>query len=140
MKVEDLRKGNFLLHKEDIVWVVEILLDDKISIVKTNGSIATVDINNLAPILIEDIWLISFGFIDPANNQMGYRIDVNLSDELCWYRIGGDLRYQTKGPGFTRDFGTKYIHELQNLFFALKKEDLKFDIKKFKPVVYSEQQ
>jgi len=72
--------------------------------------------------------LINAGFKDLShdNNKMGCRIEVNSSDELCWYRQDNRLRYQTKSNGFTRDFNIKYVHQLQNLYFALTGGELVF--------------
>lgn len=72
------------------------------------------------------------GFVDPSENGWGCRLSINSADELCWYRQdgpewgghGNTVRYQSKGSGFTRDFNVKYLHQLQNLYFALAGEEL----------------
>jgi hypothetical protein len=70
------------------------------------------------------------GFIDPAKNGMGYRLSINAMDELCWYKQDAELRYQTRGSGFTRNFGVKYLHQLQNLFHSLVGIELTFKLEK----------
>lgn len=79
----------------------------------------------MAPITLTEEWLMALGFIDPSENGWGYRLPVNSADELCWYKQDNGIRYQTKGSGFTRDFGIKYVHQLQNLYYALTGEELR---------------
>lgn len=77
------------------------------------------------PIPLTAAWLQRFGFVDPAGNGAALRLSINSADELCFYCLGvPELRYQTKGSGFTRDFNVKYVHQLQNLYFALTGEEL----------------
>jgi hypothetical protein len=82
--------------------------------------------NEYSPIEITEDWLIDLGFKDlsSVNNKMAYRLDVNSVDELCWYKQDNNVRYQTKASGFTRDFNIKYVHQLQNLYFALTGDEL----------------
>lgn len=57
------------------------------------------------------------GFEDLAGNGMGVRLTLNGSDEFFFGQQDKELRYQTRGSGFTRDFGIKYLHQLQNLYY-----------------------
>lgn len=56
------------------------------------------------------------------------RIQLNKTDELCWYSQDKELRYQTIGSGFTRYYKTKFMHQLQNLYFALTGEELEIKL------------
>ncbi len=68
------------------------------------------------------------GFIDPAHNGKGCRIQINETDELCWYNDERSLRFQTRGSGFTRNFGVIYLHQLQNLHFVITGQELPVNI------------
>jgi hypothetical protein len=74
------------------------------------------------PIPLTEEWLLKFGFEEFG---LSIRVDVNRGDELCFYTQEKRLRYQTKGSGFTRDYNILYVHQLQNLYFALTGQELK---------------
>lgn len=82
----------------------------------------------IEPIPLSSDVLLRCGFIDPAGNSFGCRLEVNTVDELCWYRQDNSLRYQTKLDGFTRDFNIKNLHQLQNLYFALTGKELEINL------------
>jgi hypothetical protein len=128
MKPEELRIGNWVhheirwsyrqlgaIHSFDFQWDDEDwhALGER-----------TIDLNEISPIPLTEEWLKKFGFKDPPKNGMAYRMNINSSDELCWYRQDDSLRYQTQGSGFTRNFGIKYVHQLQNLYYALTGNEL----------------
>jgi len=121
MNANELRIGN-LVYRNDIAngsdrieTVVELNSKAVVS-----GPIKVIcSYSELRPIPLTEEWLLKLGF---ENN----RISVNSVDELA-YMFDGDewsLRYQTKGSGFTRDYGIKHVHQLQNLHFALTGQEL----------------
>jgi len=143
MNKQELRIGNYIAiinrdtainYVEDYAMkVVEINTFD-LAIIKPKENLAhkkEVLIKSLADVsgikITFDI-LTNLGFKDLSHdkNKWGCRIEVNASDELCWYRQDNNIRYQTKGNGFTRDYNIKYVHQLQNLYFALTGEELVF--------------
>lgn len=107
MNIKELRIGNYVATQtgEPVIIMTGEAIDNayKCSGIKLNY----------------DLLRGNCGFIDYAQNGMGCRIEVNSSDELCFYCDLNDLRYQTKGSGFTRDFEIKYLHQLQNIYFIL---------------------
>lgn len=76
----------------------------------------------LTPELLENC-----GFMDVSDNKNGlaFRININNCDEFCYYLEDEYLRWQTQGSGFTRPLKhLKFLHQLQNLYFALTGEEL----------------
>jgi hypothetical protein len=71
------------------------------------------------------------GFEDYSSDQNGNCLRLRFdSRELAWYVQDGFLRYQTQSTGWTTQFDhIKYLHQLQNLFFALTGSELKVDLK-----------
>lgn len=81
------------------------------------------------PILLTEEWLLKFGFEKIENaNQYGYYLPVN-NRTLCWgYDDFISIEFK---PGQMDEFNStlidmpcKYIHQLQNLYFALTGEEL----------------
>lgn len=90
------------------------------------GGYKTVLISDLSPIPITPEVLERCGFIKYGQTPFfSYRLKVNSLDELAWYSQDCELRYQTIGSGFTRNFNIKYLYQLQNLVFALTGQELK---------------
>ncbi|HEY0056868.1 MAG TPA: hypothetical protein VGB63_16070 [Pedobacter sp.] len=116
---KDLRVGNYIQRFDEIEQVETI---DNYSAILYSGDKCF--LANLEGIPITDVLLLLMGFQDTADNGHSYRISVNATDELCWYRQLGRIMYQTRDSGFTRDFNIQYAHQLQNLYFALTGEEL----------------
>lgn len=128
IKASDLRIGNRVLYKpygnrDGEPVIIAGLMGMKAYFSKYNNEGGM--FHHLQPIPITPDILQQFGFVDPANNGWGLRLYLNEADELVWYlqdqQFHGEARikYQTRGSGFTRDFGIRYVHQLQNLFHAL---------------------
>lgn len=110
MKIQELRIGNFIFNTENRIVAINGI---NLGIVYY-GHISASVLEYCAPIPLNDCWLERLGFI---NN----RISINYIDELCYSQYGDSwsIHYQTKGSGFTRDYGIAYVHQLQNLYYAL---------------------
>lgn len=85
-------------------------------------------LSTFVPVPITPELLEICGFVDHAGNGWGSRLQLNSTDELAWYKQDNSLKYQTQGSGFSRDFSIKYLHQLQNLFFALTGDELKINL------------
>ena len=127
MKVNNLRIGNYIFANIPEMYVVE----------KRNYIIEITSLNknesygssffekkpkhihnfNLGKIPLNKKWLSVFGFNEFDSFELinGDIIDVNLKDYSVW--LGGSDACITD-HGFTAE-NIKYVHELQNLFFAL---------------------
>ena len=145
MKANELRIGNYVYNKTDGVIKVEEINDDGI-----NGEFdlcwasyyfeptyAGVEKDLIEPILLTEEWLLRFGAID---NNKDERKKYNFK-EINWYFgfIGnyGDFRIYQYTDNFKywldqyKTIEIKYVHQLQNLYFAITGEELK--IKKKNP-------
>lgn len=75
------------------------------------------------PVELTEEWLIKFGFT--GHHGYEYFIDVDRKGKICI--IGGQF-YVYSGLGTEQDYGfepnIEYVHQLQNLYFALCGEEL----------------
>ena len=80
---------------------------------------------NILPIPLTEEWLVKFGFEekDSRKNRFINRADFELEfqgDKVAYCVWGGE-----DAPHLTQFFGhCKYVHQLQNLYFALTNEEL----------------
>ncbi|HCD9234524.1 hypothetical protein [Elizabethkingia meningoseptica] len=110
MEIQELRLGNYVQYEMNSFHIaVE-------SIELVNNLVNATDIEYLKPISLTDEWLIKLGFekSDSSSNCMkktnGYKFDF----------AGGEVLYLDS----VRLKHIKYIHQLQNLYFALGGEEL----------------
>lgn len=114
MKAQELRLGNLIYNSVGIVTDVTLLCGKIISISdskKVNEADAT-------PIPLTEKWLLKFGFRN--NGQNMYDLDGWIPclremrlKEARWYQVYN-----------VADCGIAYVHELQNLYFALTGKEL----------------
>ena len=129
MKVSDLRIGNYLNSKQGHVIVTEIRTNN---IVKIQDNTSSFDVATcLQPIEITKKWLLKLGF-EYNNNYDNYVIrardyynSVGWNDEDCEWYYNNDR--SDAGCYYITDI--KYVHELQNLYFALTQEELQYESK-----------
>jgi hypothetical protein len=111
MKVKELRIGNLVAHIGS-VCVLEEIGEEWVKV--TNDQLNT-KIDDLIPIPLTEDWLVKFGFevydFDHKENQYRFkeRLFVIRDGLFCDYGSGVVL---------------KYVHQLQNLYFALTGEEL----------------
>lgn len=136
MKANELRIGNWIYDDEGIKSKVigfkpfdhsvrcdeaegcEILVD----IYQEDGTVLSgweVDYPTCKPIPLTDEWLLKFGF-----KPHGGFYNLNAFD----IEVIGDFEYLSFSIiDSAYDFTLKYVHQLQNLYFALTGEELTFD-------------
>ena len=119
MKANELRIGNYLNGKQGHVIVTEIRTNN---IVKIQDNTSSFDVGTcLVAIPTTTEWLLKLGFKYNESSSLyekrGYDVDIK-DGEYCHFYIPefGDW-YQD----------TEYIHQLQNLYFALTWEELKLE-------------
>jgi hypothetical protein len=124
MKTNELRIGNYLNGKRGHVIVSEIRTNNSVKI-HNNTSSFYVGIC-LTPIEITKEWLLKLGF-EYSNFYNNYKIkageyfnSVRYDDEDCEWCYNND----NSDAGCYYVTSIKYIHELQNLYFALNGEEL----------------
>ena len=115
-KAEDLRVGN-LVYKNYRLFQSEIRKVDALDI---NFHLKHPEVNSIGPINLTEEWLLKFGF----ELKGFYRLKVTSFLELCWKPHDNTLNLQTEKNGFTEDSKCKYVHQLQNLYFALTGSEL----------------
>ena len=77
------------------------------------------DKNTLSPIPLTEEWLIKFGFASNEYKDEFYKSYIHLD---CEYTDHNTFNVAFKGLKLSID--VKYVHQLQNLFFALCGEEL----------------
>ena len=124
MKTNELRIGNYLNGKQGHVVVTEIRTNNSVKI-HDNTSSFYVGIC-LTPIEITKEWLLKLGF-EHSNFYNNYKIkagqyfnSVRYDDEDCEWCYNND----SSDAGCYYVTSIKYVHELQNLYFALNGEEL----------------
>lgn len=125
----EIRRGNLFIDKLTgrILVVDGITCGDIVFDFLDGIPVALPDGWQAEPILLTSDVLMKCGFIDPAENGLAYRINIDSTDELCWYMNLGFIRYQTQGSGFTRYLQhIKYLHQLQNWWYMHTNTELNF--------------
>jgi hypothetical protein len=113
MNAKELRIGNLVYHNDKIIEIKSLHPQDD-------------DVNDEIPfhaiygINLTEEWLEKLGF----ELKGFYRLKVTSFLELCWKPHDKTLNMQTENNGFTEDSKVKYVHELQNLYFALTGKEL----------------
>ena len=125
MKVSELRIGNYLQGKS-VVEVDGVIAGEFVSI-KSNNSIFIVEGDNpcLKPILLTEEWFVKFGFkkwFKLGTDGWDFYIDI-----LRIAYFGEFFHLWYKDHPITE---IKYVHQLQNLYFALTQTELVLNEKK----------
>lgn len=128
MKASELRIGNFLNYKNtDDLAIVEIIhgkhfdCRDEYGIFTPNG--------NYEPIPLTEEWLINFGMEYTDGFSSSRRLYFNTHEydlsQVTYNEKEGLLRFSNGHPkGTSLIPHIKYVHQLQNLYFALTGEEL----------------
>lgn len=128
MEANELRIGNFvtgLQLGDTIITTVKNFYEYGI----TNHNGFRCDYEYIHPIPLTEEWLLKFGFKEgSANITMGYTITSYLhpSGVYLTYHTHNGMGYESNGDNDIR-YGLKrlkYVHQLQNLFFALESNEL----------------
>ena len=124
MKENELRIGNLVSSNNITIMVTGI---SNSYIISKDGYSGT-KIDNINPIKITDEFLLKFGFIeDEFCQNKFYKKHIESKVQLrsykdCVFLDVNDEEYEIS-------FGKiKYIHQLQNLYFALTNEELKLNL------------
>ena len=121
MTANELRIGN-LIQDNNKEWIVSAQLI--YSVVEGNGYLA-----GFKPIPLTEEWLVKFGFKVEHLNFGAYETKLNdffnLQFELKnqWNEKDGFHLY-VNGGEYDSNVFIKYVHQLQNLYFALTGEEL----------------
>lgn len=130
----ELRIGNLVTYKGDIfnIWSIGnnstpnkesyyVCLDSQ----RSDKHLKGISIQDISPISLTEEWLLKFGFNESASGNY-HEIKLTnrsslfkiIDDDFITMEIGGDM------PDETELKHIKYVHQLQNLFFALSGKEL----------------
>jgi len=120
MEARELRIGNLMeLPNGEISKVTGFTENGKVWFVREpKHEECALKINQVKPIPLTEEWLFEFGFIDDFSKDFRVR--------LIGHRLG-DFFITEKMKLLTSDINSvkiKYVHQLQNLYFALTGEEL----------------
>ncbi len=113
MEAKDLRIGNLVYGAYDTV--IKLTTSQLVNF--------SVGMEDIKPIPLTEQWLLDFGF-KFSDQIMAYEIELQNENNLLidttnlyYYQIGYDVYW-------TNPHYIKYVHSLQNLYFALTGKDL----------------
>lgn len=120
MKATELRIGNIVRCNDDgtIFKIDEITAMGLTVTVLGGGETTWIEFDQFEPITLTVKWLTDFGFM---------KVDDHFENEDCWIYILPDcfeLEFITKAGRFNLFKPYQYVHQLQNLYFALTGEEL----------------
>ena len=114
MKANDLRIGNYFIRNNIVSQVHPCIIEDVF-----NGK------TTIKPIPITEEWLLKFGFYYQSSDK-NYVVKSKQENNNSIKKIDGDWCYNNDYSDascyFVREL--RYIHELQNLYYALNEEEL----------------
>lgn len=113
MKTSELRLGNYLGSNMGLAFVTEVQ-KDRLYISEGKYNLCRL-IEEVKPITLDTQHLLDFGFIEEDTNEF-YKNGFGI------YKIGESLEL----ANHDYPIKLKFIHQLQNLFFALTGENLVF--------------
>ena len=113
MKANELRIGNYVnskrnRYKEDYIEV------ESIDYQQINIEFRSYDIEDLQGILLTKDWFVKLGFLEHCISY------YNLNGIVIYYANTGLNEYRNKDCNIV----IKYVHQLQNLYFALTAEEV----------------
>lgn len=118
MKTTELRIGNYIIDTNGLKDYYKVfLLED--------GYINTSKEDSIQPIQLTEEWLLKLGGVD--NN---YTIDFKCSRKKICFSWASKVVSDGRRHGFHSNKypHIKYVHQLQNLYFALTGEELKIKL------------
>ncbi len=129
-KVNELRIGNIVSHDDNtgIFKVIGINLSEEGYLINTESAKNEVWLNNvdlIKKVPLTKKWLFKMGFEYYEEEAMYFHSEekllaVDLNTEEFWYC--GSYNFQL----------VQYVHQLQNIYFALENEEIQFDFHKEK--------
>ena len=133
MKAEELRIGNFVkADKDDYQGIVSAILSDElVEVTYPSGVTASEYPEELAPIPLTEDWLLRAGFRKQINKGF-----VTFHNYVCMtdfylresFKGGYYFGFIINGRHYEFNDATnyEYVHQLQNLYFALTGDELTF--------------
>ncbi len=132
MDVRELRIGNLVKYGVHNVPIksINVSYDNEATVyVKLNEKLNhyCLSINEIEPIPITEEWLLRFGFTKISQHTDGFYLNVN-GCKIAGLKLDGEsvkLWLNMFGTSIVNDI--IYIHQLQNLYFALTGKELTYE-------------
>ena len=132
MKASELRIGNIIQYSEDSV-IFKVIGIHKYGLDVENDIETTyIELDQFEPIPLTEEWLLKFGFV-----KINHQMSLNDGSMTYHYELNGDDRHWQlyfNGRVFSINesqllrhhlYHNQYLHQLQNLYFAVTGEELK---------------
>ena len=126
MKATELRISNLVSHiEESNVLVIDSINRESVWVNESPDYHYEMDIELISPIPLTEEWLIKLGFTKDnyhfvLNDKCSVTYEKTGSEKGFWYSNDDTDAYCYRLKEI------KYVHDLQNLYFALYGEELKF--------------
>ena len=140
MKTSELRLGNYVgldldgeylsdngdiknaaYEVNDQYFIVDDISENELYLIDQSNECFEWEANQISPLLITENWLLRFGF-SMRDAFTGYKL---VTEKYKLYYDNGELTFADFDMGRALKFkGCKYIHQLQNLFFAMVDSEL----------------
>ena len=133
MKESEIRIGNYFEYKKHII---EFAIEDFVEISNNDQFLELF----LKPIKLTEQWLKDFGFEKTTYNAIhslqGWESTVTYIIDELWGIIFCKKQiifgYESDNEGYVSLCSIQYVHQLQNLYFALTKKELTSNLKVIK--------
>lgn len=126
IKTNELRKGNIINHFRNFI-LIESVFEDSVNVYAADmgggAYIDGIDFKEIEPVPITVEWLERFGFwkMDmPFSGESGY--GMASAGDFIGFVATDDNGWLIHNPHFSTTY--YYVHQLQNLYFALIGEEL----------------
>lgn len=126
MKASELRIGNLIMwdSEKTQIEIISEISKGAIGLESDTDFDTLTPIGLFKPIWLTEEWLMKLGFEKLDENTAGC-IWVIVRNDIVFDDLKITQWYKPNRPKFERrHFGIKYVHQLQNLYFALTGEEL----------------
>jgi len=117
MEANELRIGNLVEYLGEFKEVLG--MDEETVFLKNTVSVNYLELDEISPISLTEEWLLKFGFKKYKDNYGSYYIKQSRTVKI---RKNGIDRYRYEHSRLD----IKYVHQLQNLYFAITETELIF--------------
>jgi hypothetical protein len=125
MKTTELRIGNFVYgineYKGTALSICSLHSDNTLRLLVGKESIGCFSTNRIKPILLNEEWLLRFGFKTKVGGRFGN--EYHLEKFIIYTSEKGCLCFVW--DCFVLDI--EFVHDLQNLYFSLKRKELELE-------------
>ena len=133
MEASELRMGNYVEYcRNPLVYELKQIKGIDyggeglfIQYYSQDGSQYPINIKNLNAIPLTEDWLLKFGFEKKGNEYLIWKDNDPLGIEVVFWKFK-EFYVNLVSPEYNHELkNVKYVHQLQNLYFALTNKELK---------------